>query len=220
MTEVLENRLSPSHTSINRISLSASQRSVNRGSSNLNVSSPGHEDAFFPADLSLNNSPVHKSNVEIHLRSTVSITRVVLDDPVTEEPTGNACSKLMDCTLMLEVCFVLFLISNFLTSIGLTVPYVFLPDRAQKMGMSSSQGALLISVVGITNTVGRILFGYLADFKWINRLMLYNTALAVCGVCSMLSALCFNYTLLAVYSGIFGLLMGNIIIYACVRLLL
>lgn len=50
------------------------------------------------------------------------------------------------------------------------------------MGMSDNMGTMLISVIGIANTLGRIVLGYISDKPWINRLYLYNVALAICGI--------------------------------------
>jgi hypothetical protein len=36
--------------------------------------------------------------------------------------------------------------------------------------------------VGIANTIGRIVLGFLSDRQWINRLYLYNMSLAICGI--------------------------------------
>ena len=57
-------------------------------------------------------------------------------------------------------------------------------DRAEKaLSIDPSRASLLLSVVGIANTLGRIFLGYISDTKWVNRLFLYNTALAICGMC-------------------------------------
>lgn len=170
------------------------------------------KDIFYTA--SLRNIPLFDTDEAEYRRSMVNVN--------TDTDSGKGgcrllqmlgCSnktlkEMMDCHLMIDVIFQLFAISNLLTSIGLCVPYVFLPDRATSLGLQKNEGAFLISIVGISNTVGRIVFGFLADFKFINRLMLYNTVLVLCGVCSLLSALCFNYPLMCVYAASFGLFIG------------
>ena len=57
--------------------------------------------------------------------------------------------------------------------------------------------------------VGRVVFGWLSDRKFINRLMLYNTALTLCGICTALSALCTTYPWLVAYSASYGLFIGR-----------
>ena len=87
-----------------------------------------------------------------------------------------------DLSLLEDSIFLLFAASNFLTSFGFNVPYVFTVDRAISQGMDKKSAAMLLSVIGIANTLGRIALGYLSDRPWINRLYLYNMALAICGI--------------------------------------
>jgi Major Facilitator Superfamily len=169
------------------------------------------KDVFYTQ--SLVNIPMYKNDPNMYHKSITSVAEV---DGTAEEGKHSICGKdvwhtlseLMDLRLMLDVVFVLFAISNFLTSIGFVVPYIFLPARGRKRGLSESESAWLISAVGISNTIGRVVFGYIADFKFVNRLMMYNTALVLCGVASIGSSVCFNFALLMVYSFIFGLLIG------------
>lgn len=55
-------------------------------------------------------------------------------------------------------------------------------DRALDMGISSADASFLLSIIGIVNTVGRIVLGYISDKPWLNRLWLYNIALTICGI--------------------------------------
>jgi len=167
-------------------------------------------------------------NLPQYNRDPVAYKRSVLSLPPPDEEVDNECSllakigcskkmrhtchEMMDFSLLLDLVFVLFGVSNLLTSIGFCVPYIYLPDRGIQMGFDTRLSAFLVSIVGISNTVGRIVFGYLADFKWVNRLMLYNTVLLLCGVTSIASSLCLNYPMMAVYAACFGLFIG---VYTC-----
>ena len=160
------------------------------------------KDVFYTQ--SLDNIPMYKSDPNMYHKSITSIAEV----DVAVAKSGEQCcgkdvwgtlSELMDFRLMLDVVFVLFAVSNFLTSIGFVVPYIFVPERGKILGFTKSQSAWLISAIGISNTVGRVIFGYIADFKCINRLMMYNVALVLCGLVSILSSLCFNFALMMLY---------------------
>jgi hypothetical protein len=169
------------------------------------------KDVFYTQ--SLDNIPMYKSDPHMYHKSITSVAEV---DGSAEKDKNFLCGKdvwetlseLMDFRLMLDLVFVLFAVSNFLTSIGFVVPYIFLPARGVDRGLSEQESAWLISAVGISNTIGRVVFGYIADFKFVNRLMMYNTALVLCGLASIFSFLCFNFMLLLLYSFIFGLLIG------------
>ena len=59
---------------------------------------------------------------------------------------------------------------------------LFPQDRAILIGIDKDDASFLLSVVGIANTLGRIVLGFLSDRQWINRLYLYNMSLALCGL--------------------------------------
>lgn len=90
--------------------------------------------------------------------------------------------EMMDYTLFTDPVFIIFLISNFATSIGFNVPYVYIVSQAKIVGLTGDQGSYLLSVIGIANTVGRIVLGYLSDKTWVNRLLVYNICLTISGI--------------------------------------
>ncbi|GFS00205.1 monocarboxylate transporter 12 [Elysia marginata] len=116
---------------------------------------------------------------------------------------------MMSMELLKNPVFLMFGVSNFFTSIGFNMPFIFLPDRAEVAGIDKNRAALLLSVIGIANTVGRMVFGYLSDRPWVNRLWLYNSALAVCGVATAISPSAGgSYEMLVAYAAVFGLFIG------------
>jgi hypothetical protein len=54
--------------------------------------------------------------------------------------------------------------------------------QAEERGISTNRASLLLGVIGIANLVGRIILGYISDKPWINRLMVYNVCLTICGL--------------------------------------
>ena len=192
-------------------------------SPNDNIVRPmSRKDIFYGA--SLDNIPMYKSNPDMYAQSVCSIPSE-LQGEYEGEKTCCECSpemkealhQMTDFSLLRDPIFLLFAVSNFFTSIGFCVPYLYLPDKAQLMGMTENQGAFLISVIGIANTVGRIVFGWMSDRPCVNRLMLYNTALALCGLCTALSAFCNTFPLLAAYAASFGMFLGKYsALYLCI----
>ena len=59
-----------------------------------------------------------------------------------------------------------------LSALSLYIPYTHLPPAAVAVGISSSNAAFLISAIGVTNTVGRLVAGWLADKPNINPMLL------------------------------------------------
>lgn len=127
--------------------------------------------------------------------------------PCSRELKENV-NDMMDFSLFRDVIFIMFTISNFLTSIGFNIPYVFLVARARSFNLTQSQGSWLLGVVGIANTVGRVVLGYLSDKPWVNRLFVYNSSLTICGIASILSAFCDSFETFAIYAAVFGFTIG------------
>ena len=58
-------------------------------------------------------------------------------------------------------------------------------DNAIKLGLTERQGSYLVGLIGISNTVARVVLGALS--QKLNRLFLYNTCLVICGLTMALS---------------------------------
>ena len=94
----------------------------------------------------------------------------------------DAYKEMVDFSLFKDPVFILFTVSNFCTSLGFNVPYIYMVDMAADLDIDAERGSFLLSIIGIANTVGRIVLGYISDKPWINRLWLYNSALTICGI--------------------------------------
>lgn len=101
--------------------------------------------------------------------------------PCSQE-TKDTLKEMLNFSLFKDWVFVIFTVSNFLTSIGFNVPYVYIVPKAKSMDLTSDEASLLLSVIGIANTIGRIILGYIADKPWVNRLQIYIWCLTLCGV--------------------------------------
>lgn len=146
----------------------------------------------------------HCDNHAVSLLDHGSLSDVTL----TNNSIKQSCRNLLDCSLLTDAVFLLFAISNFLSSLGYCVPYILLPDLATMCDVESDMAALLISIIGLSNTLARILFGFIADMKCVNRLMLYSILMTICGISSLFVAYYKMYFLLVLYSTIFGICMG------------
>lgn len=101
--------------------------------------------------------------------------------PCSKE-TRDTLSEMMDFGLLRDPVFIIFTMSNFLTSIGFNIPYVYIAAQAEVLQMNKEQASYLLSIIGIANTVGRIILGYISDKPWVNRLLVYNLCLTTCGI--------------------------------------
>jgi len=203
-----------------------STRSYNAFNFNLNPSPNPNPHQRWPSTQML--SPMLRSQVLCHSIEHVAQLQTVRDDYTgnkmsldgqpephgtldkanTKKKVSQTLTKMLDFRLFLNVVFVLFAFSNFLTGLGYIVPYIFLPNRGLQLGFTSDQSSWLISVLGISNTIGRFAIGLIANLRNVNRLILFNAVRIICGICSLLSVLFWTFPLQMCYSFVFGFLIG------------
>ncbi|KAL5280247.1 Mct1 family protein [Megaselia abdita] len=124
------------------------------------------------------------------------------------QETRDTFEEMMNFELFNDVVFIIFVVSNFCTSIGFNVPYVYIAAQAEVLHLSKQQSSWLLGIIGIANTVGRIVLGYFSDKAYVNRLLVYNLCLTTCGIATALSIFCYDFTSFAVYAAVFGFTIG------------
>ncbi|XP_013400935.1 monocarboxylate transporter 9-like [Lingula anatina] len=94
---------------------------------------------------------------------------------------------------------------------GLVVLHIYIPDIARDVGIGVNKAAFLLSIVGVANTVARIVMGAFADFRCANRRYMLGASIMVRGVIvSMLPSLT-GYNVIATVCGFYGLTVGTTI---------
>lgn len=84
-----------------------------------------------------------------------------------------------DWTFLRSPLFWIYSVSNVLQGLGYFLPSLYLPSYATSVGQSSRQGALLLTLMSVSQTVGQFLFGYLSDRKIpLNALVALSTTAA------------------------------------------
>jgi len=107
--------------------------------------------------------------------------------------------------LMTNVPFMLLALSNLFATQGLYIPYMFIKNFALEMGVTSVNASLLISIIGITNTLARILTGLITDLPFINPLIVTTLALGIGGVAPLAISFCDAFWSFALCCTIFGI---------------
>ena len=77
--------------------------------------------------------------------------------------------------------------------------------------ISPDQASLLVSVIGISNTVGRIGCGYISDFKWVDSLVVTNISFLLTGVCVIIFPLLHTFTEFVLLSLVFGICIAALV---------
>ena len=79
----------------------------------------------------------------------------------------------------------------------------------QDIGVSKTRASLILSVLGVSNTLGRLVAGLLADRPWADSVLIHNVAAITAGLLTCLVSVIFSFELLCVYAALFGCLIGN-----------
>ncbi|XP_055938722.1 monocarboxylate transporter 10-like isoform X1 [Argiope bruennichi] len=90
---------------------------------------------------------------------------------------------------------------------GYFVPYVHLVQHVKDI-LPSANGEILVTCIGLTSGVGRIIFGKLADFPFINRIMLQQVAFLSIGILTMVLVVARHFVLLVIVCLFLGLFDG------------
>ncbi|XP_077989826.1 monocarboxylate transporter 12-like [Glandiceps talaboti] len=85
--------------------------------------------------------------------------------------------------------------------------------RALDFGMSSTHSSLIPAVMGLSQMVGRPLFGAVGNLSKVKPYMLYSYAMAQCGIFTIVSIYTRSFTGQFIYAIIFGMGLGGYIIH-------
>lgn len=76
--------------------------------------------------------------------------------------------------------------------------------HCQDLGISMENGAILVGYLAIAQTIGKIVFGRIADHPRVNRLYLYQMCLVVCSITTTLLPIMTSLQSIIVYCWVFG----------------
>nr|CAD7400917.1 unnamed protein product [Timema poppensis] len=169
------------------------------------------DDIFFGASLTRLPQYTSQSSISYHM----SVTRLPTKQDVKEQDGENSriCTEaltrtlgtMLDFSLFKSPTFLILAVSGFITMMGFYVPFIYLTDRAELSGMERDLAMFLVSCIGITNTIGRVLCGIVSSIPGMNALFINNTALTLGGAATILSGVSMSVTYQYAYAIIFGL---------------
>jgi predicted MFS family arabinose efflux permease len=166
------------------------------------------QDIFFTGSLSSLAEFKSTSDMESYVNSITSIPAPVDDDDTSCmaqcRPLCVVLKQMLDFSLLRSATFVLLCACSVLAMTGFFTPFVFITANAIKMGIDPRQATFLLSILGICNTFGRILCGWISDQSWADCLLIHNMALVIAGVATCCVPLLNSFPLLVIYCVIFG----------------
>ncbi|XP_011263721.1 monocarboxylate transporter 12 [Camponotus floridanus] len=182
------------------------------------------DDIFYGGSLNrLSHYRSQQSSVGYHM----SVTRLPTATDVAEEKSGSCylcpesvrriLTTMLDLSLLKSPSFLILAISGGLTMMGFYTPFMYLPDRAIKGNMDTSTAMFLVSVIGIGNTIGRIVCGLASSFPGVNALIVNNMFISVGGLVTIFSGISLTEGYQFFYAASFGL---SISVFASLRSIL
>lgn len=169
------------------------------------------DDIFF--GQSLTRLPQYMSNSSIAYN--LAVTRIPTKTDILEEKRQScrfcpeavrrALATMLDFSLLKSPSFIILAIGGFFTMMGFYVPFMYLADRAIGGNIPKGTAILLVSSIGIANTIGRVLCGILSSFPGVNALFVTNAALTLGGIATIFSGISLSQEYQFFYTVIFGL---------------
>ena len=114
----------------------------------------------------------------------------------------------VDFSIFKSPLFILFCLHSMFLYLSYDIPYVYIPDHAETVNVDEHYASLLISIIGISSTVGQILMGYIGDQSCINRLLFYIAMTCLAGFATITVPLLRSFGMLAAYCAAYGFFMS------------
>ncbi|XP_022660987.1 monocarboxylate transporter 10-like isoform X4 [Varroa destructor] len=135
---------------------------------------------------------------------------------------SDTLGDIFDPALLSNPAFVIICLSNLIGMMGFNIPFVFIADAAVTMAKVDKEAAsLLVSCIGITNMLGRLLFGRISDSPHVNSLTVNNVTLAISGIAVAITPLALvigGYTAAMTVCALFGFMVAAYILLTSIIL--
>ena len=120
------------------------------------------------------------------------------------ESGASAAGKTDWSFLKTSPMFWIYSASNLAMGMGYFFPSLYLPSYASANGMSSTQGAVLLAIMAVSQVLGQTSFGYLSDRKLPLTLLAGSSTIVAAAAVYACWGLAHSFGVLAVFSLIYG----------------
>ena len=129
------------------------------------------------------------------IRRKSSVATLVMEK-VAQDETSSFIGKvkgLVDVSLLTDGRVLLTLVANFLVFLAIHSPFVFLPDTMGHLGHDGEKQSFVMMIMGISNAVGRLIFGALGDIKCFSTIALNSFSFFISGLALYAFPFCSTY---------------------------
>jgi predicted MFS family arabinose efflux permease len=106
--------------------------------------------------------------------------------------------------------FLLLMLGNIPTVMATYATFIYLPALAISEGLSADKASYLIACIGMVNTIGRVLSGWIADLPQISPLLLTMGGMLLASAMPVLFLFCGSYTQFLIIAAGFGLFLSAV----------
>ncbi|CAK8674238.1 monocarboxylate transporter 2-like [Clavelina lepadiformis] len=118
--------------------------------------------------------------------------------------------KVLWSSLFRHKAFIVYCLSQVVFVAGFLVGQLYIvPFAEQELGISKLKAPLVVSIMAGTELFSRIIFGFLGDFKRINRLLMFASVLLLLAVCGLIIPFTDSFASLAAVAAVTGLFQGG-----------
>ena len=175
----------------------------------LSHSNPKYEESFHKARAPDDAMEMYVSSFMLEQMATSpvaevhgTITSLSDGDVSSMEPTPKAKCR---CINPVHVLLVLAFGAG---NVGMFVQYMTIPNFARETGMSKMTAAMVVSLIGAMDIVGKVAIGYLTDRLRLKPMKVLITCNLVIGIAGIICPLFLNQILVFCYATLFGLISG------------
>ncbi|XP_021365486.1 monocarboxylate transporter 12-like [Mizuhopecten yessoensis] len=128
-----------------------------------------------------------------------------------KSPQQETKKKLIDCSLLNNPLFTSLCIAILFLALAFSSVLVFIPSLADFIGLTRLQGAFILSIAGIFDTIGRLVSGVVLDVERVKkfRMLVYNSAVFLLSTLTFVLAYVTTFVQLAIIAALYGLLIGT-----------
>ncbi|KAF5308645.1 hypothetical protein FQR65_LT06106 [Abscondita terminalis] len=157
-----------------------------------------------------------KSSLEYHLSVTRSVTQTEIEQEFNHcvcfpESMKRSLETMLDFTVLESKAFVLISLSGLFTVLGLYTPFMFFVDRAVAFGIERPLAYHIITIIGIANTLGRILSGISSTLYSTNAIIIAWVGLMINALAIIMSSLSFTVSWQFSFAFIYGISIGGVV---------
>ena len=122
---------------------------------------------------------------------------------------GSVVNDICDLSPLRNTLFLLYCIGTLVANLGVMPFFQHTPGRALFVGVDRHKVVYLPTVIGTCTALSRILFGFIANFRCVNRTLMYSVSVIVGGCVLTSYSLATTFPVFILYCVVIGSINGK-----------